>query len=234
MGFLILQTSPPPHCAMQELLDTLQQEKLALEQSILELQTNMSRLEEQAQELRERERLLVFFPELHVPAEAQVESRRDAHTSEQAELRWILPAGTGNLTEDMENQLQANSIRIGVLERENARLGAVLAKVKAAAQQGVLKLIPQAQLGSQLQGKASGQDTGRPSRGGSSDSKDSRDSRGMPGCMDKAWHRVPNSQHSKLLRAEPTFQARPSLSLPVGRLGLDLPCTTRGPTTNKH
>ncbi|NXM05343.1 CC157 protein, partial [Tyrannus savana] len=83
-------------------------------------QANTSRLEEQAQELRERERLLVFFPELHVPPEAQFES-------------------TGNLTEDMENQLQANSIRIGVLERENARLGAVLAKVKAAAQQGVLK-----------------------------------------------------------------------------------------------
>ncbi|XP_064530630.1 coiled-coil domain-containing protein 157 isoform X2 [Pseudopipra pipra] len=190
--------------AQQELLDTLQQEKLALEQSILELQTNTSRLEEQAQELRERERLLVFFPELHVPTEAQFES-------------------TGNLTEDMENQLQANSIRIGVLERENARLGAVLAKVKAAAQQGVLKLIPQAQLGSQLQGQASGQDTGWPSRGGSSDSRDSRDSRGMPGCMDKAWHRVPSSQHSKVLRAGPTFQARPSLSLPVGRLGLNPP-----------
>ncbi|KAJ7422680.1 Coiled-coil domain-containing protein 157 [Pitangus sulphuratus] len=126
--------------AQQELLDTLQQEKLALEQSILELQANTSRLEEQAQELRERERLLVFFPELHIPPEAQFES-------------------TGNLTEDMENQLQANIIRIGVLERENARLGAVLAKVKAAAQQGVLKLVPQAQLGSQLHGKASGQDT---------------------------------------------------------------------------
>ncbi|XP_027759649.1 coiled-coil domain-containing protein 157 isoform X2 [Empidonax traillii] len=198
--------------AQQELLDTLQQEKLALEQSILELQANTSRLEEQAQELRERERLLVFFPELHVPPEAQFES-------------------TGNLTEDMENQLQANSIRIGVLERENARLGAVLAKVKAAAQQGVLKLVPQAQLGSQLHGKASGQDTRCPSREGSSNS---RDSRGMPGCMDKAWHRAPSSQHSKLLRAEPTFQARPCLSLPVGRLGLDLPCTARGPTTNKH
>ncbi|NWS16865.1 CC157 protein, partial [Pachyramphus minor] len=83
-------------------------------------QKNTSRLEEQAQELRERERLLVFFPELHVPTEAQFES-------------------TGNLTEDMENQLQANSIRIGVLERENARLSAVLAKVKVASQQGVLK-----------------------------------------------------------------------------------------------
>lgn len=40
----------------------------------------------------------------------------------------------------MEKQLQANSIRIGVLEQENARLRSALAKVKAAAEQGVLKV----------------------------------------------------------------------------------------------
>ncbi|NWH92769.1 CC157 protein, partial [Aegithalos caudatus] len=91
-----------------------------------ELQANTSRLEEQAQKLRERERLLVFFPDLHSPTETQFES-------------------SGNLTEDMENQLQANTIRIEVLERENARLQALLAKVKAAAEQGVLKVswVPQ-------------------------------------------------------------------------------------------
>ncbi|NXJ26759.1 CC157 protein, partial [Dicrurus megarhynchus] len=83
-------------------------------------QANTSRLEEQAQELRERERLLVFFPELHMPTEMQFES-------------------SGNLTEDMESQLQANNIRIEVLERENAQLKALLAKVKVAAEQGVLK-----------------------------------------------------------------------------------------------
>uniref|UniRef100_A0A8C0U4F7 Coiled-coil domain containing 157 n=1 Tax=Cyanistes caeruleus TaxID=156563 RepID=A0A8C0U4F7_CYACU len=117
------QSPLPPPC---ELLDTLQQEKLALEQSILELQANTSQLQEQAQELRERERLLVFFPDLHIPTEMQFES-------------------SGNLTEDMESQLQANTIRIEVLERENAQLEALLAKVKAAAEQGVLKVswVPQ-------------------------------------------------------------------------------------------
>ncbi|NXA66301.1 CC157 protein, partial [Mohoua ochrocephala] len=85
-----------------------------------QLQANTSRLEEQAQELRERERLLVFFPELHIPTEMQFES-------------------SGNLMEDMESQLQANNIRIEVLERENAQLEALLAKVKVAAEQGVLK-----------------------------------------------------------------------------------------------
>lgn len=79
--------------------------------------------------------------------------RRGAHTSEQAGrqqqqqagLCWILFAGSGNLTEDMESQLQANNIRIEVLERENAQLKALLAKVKVAAEQGVLKVswVPQ-------------------------------------------------------------------------------------------
>ncbi|KFQ49046.1 Coiled-coil domain-containing protein 157, partial [Pelecanus crispus] len=113
--------------AQQELLDALQREKLSLEQSVSELQANVSKLEEQARELKERERLLVFFPELHVPTEIQFES-------------------TGSLTEDMEKQLQANSIRISVLEQENTRLRSALAKVKVAAEQGVLKLVPQTQL----------------------------------------------------------------------------------------
>ncbi|XP_066056177.1 coiled-coil domain-containing protein 157-like [Chamaea fasciata] len=183
--------------AQQELLDKLQQEKLALEQSILELQANTSRLEEQAQELRERERLLVFFPDLHVPTEMQFES-------------------SGNLTEDMERQLQANTIRIEVLQRENVQLQALLAKVKAAAEQGVLKLVPQAQLGSQLHREAGRQDTGWLSRGSS------RDSTGMLGCIDKAWQGAPSSQHSRQLRAKPTVQAKPCLTLPVRRLGLGL------------
>ncbi|NXR22046.1 CC157 protein, partial [Cinclus mexicanus] len=92
----------------------------AQQRSILDLQANTSRLEKEAQELRERERLLVFFPDLHVPTEMQFES-------------------SGNLTEDMESQLQANNIRIEVLERENVQLEALLAKVKAAAEHGVLK-----------------------------------------------------------------------------------------------
>uniref|UniRef100_A0A8D0F8H6 Uncharacterized protein n=1 Tax=Strix occidentalis caurina TaxID=311401 RepID=A0A8D0F8H6_STROC len=107
--------------AQQELLDTLQREKLSLEQSVSELQANVSKLEEQLQELKERERLLVFFPELHIPTETQFES-------------------TGSLTEDMEKQLKANSLRISMLEQENMRLRSAIAKVKAAAEQGVLKV----------------------------------------------------------------------------------------------
>ncbi|NWW16783.1 CC157 protein, partial [Falcunculus frontatus] len=103
-----------------QLAEQLEQSREQSGKQLQAQQANTSRLEEQAQELRERERLLVFFPELHTPTEMQFES-------------------SGNLTEDMESQLQANNIRIRMLERENAQLEAVLAKVKAAAEQGVLK-----------------------------------------------------------------------------------------------
>ncbi|NXQ11727.1 CC157 protein, partial [Peucedramus taeniatus] len=124
-----------------QLVEQLEQSQQQSGEQLQAQQANASRLEEQAQELRERERLLVFFPDLHIPAETQFES-------------------SGNFTEDMERQFHANKIRIEVLQRENAQLEALLAKVKAAAEQGVLKLIPQAQLGSQLQREASRQDIG--------------------------------------------------------------------------
>ncbi|NXF37991.1 CC157 protein, partial [Nyctibius bracteatus] len=85
-----------------------------------QLRANVSKLEEQAQKLKERERLLVLFPKLHIHAKTQFES-------------------TWSLAEEMEKQLQANSIWIHALEQENARLRPALAKVKAAAEQGELK-----------------------------------------------------------------------------------------------
>ncbi|XP_075773119.1 coiled-coil domain-containing protein 157 isoform X2 [Pelodiscus sinensis] len=106
--------------AKEQLTESLRQEKQSLEQAT-------SELEERVQELRERERLLVSFPELHVPAEAVFES-------------------TGDVAGDMAKQLQANNIRISVLEEENSRLRAARGRMKEAAQQGALRLIPQTQL----------------------------------------------------------------------------------------
>ncbi|NXS96894.1 CC157 protein, partial [Jacana jacana] len=119
------------------LAEQLEQSREQSGQRLQAQQDKVCRLEEQARVLKEREKLLVFFPELHIPAETQFES-------------------TGSLTGDMEKQLQANSIRMGVLEQENARLRAALAKVKSVAEQGGLKLVPQTQVWAQL----SSQDTG--------------------------------------------------------------------------
>lgn len=59
----------------QELLHSLQQEKQSLELATTDLQLTISELERELVELRERERLLVAFPDLHRPMEAQIQSR---------------------------------------------------------------------------------------------------------------------------------------------------------------
>ncbi|XP_059974374.1 coiled-coil domain-containing protein 157 isoform X2 [Mesoplodon densirostris] len=113
--------------AQQELLQSLQREKQGLEQATADLQLTISERERELVELRERERLLVAFPDLHRPVEAQIQS-------------------SGNVTDDMERQVQANDIRIRVLQEENGRLRSMLSKIREVAQQGGLKLIPQDQL----------------------------------------------------------------------------------------
>ncbi|XP_015418319.1 PREDICTED: coiled-coil domain-containing protein 157 [Myotis davidii] len=113
--------------AQQELLQSLNGEKQGLEQVATDLQLTISGLERELEALRERERLLVAFPDLHKPVETQIQS-------------------SGNVMDDMERQVQANDIRIRVLQEENGRLQAMLSKIQEVAQQGGLKLIPQDQL----------------------------------------------------------------------------------------
>ncbi|XP_077165041.1 coiled-coil domain-containing protein 157 isoform X2 [Paroedura picta] len=107
--------------AQQELLERAQQEKQSMEQSISELHKTVSQLGDVNQQLKERERLLVSFPDLHLPVETQFES-------------------TGDIMEDMGKQLQANNIRISVLEEENTRLRTAVAKMKELAQQEAPKV----------------------------------------------------------------------------------------------
>uniref|UniRef100_H3A687 Coiled-coil domain containing 157 n=1 Tax=Latimeria chalumnae TaxID=7897 RepID=H3A687_LATCH len=110
-----------------EKAEELQLQKQQLEQSVSELRKNINDLEGEIQEQKERERLLVAFPDLNIPQEAQFES-------------------SSNIAVDMEKQLQANNIRINILVEENARLRNSLSKLRAKAQHGSLKLIPQTQL----------------------------------------------------------------------------------------
>uniref|UniRef100_A0A2K6F8P0 Coiled-coil domain containing 157 n=1 Tax=Propithecus coquereli TaxID=379532 RepID=A0A2K6F8P0_PROCO len=126
--------------AQQELLQSLQREKQGLEQVTTDLRLTILELERQLVELRERERLLVAFPDLHRPSEAQIQSRGPGMVPKH------VPADSGNVMDDMERQVQANDIRIRVLQEENGRLQSMLSKIREVAQQGGLKLIPQDQL----------------------------------------------------------------------------------------
>eukprot|EP00064_Thunnus_orientalis_P006603 superscaffoldBa00000694_g6621 len=108
----------------QDLCFELQKEKQTLETHVGELKDSVAELKEYVQSLRERERLLVAFPELSPLAQAQ-------------------PQSTGNVLLDMEQQLQANCIRIRVLEQENAALHSSLVKLRERAQHHVVKVKPQ-------------------------------------------------------------------------------------------
>ncbi|KAF3851058.1 hypothetical protein F7725_012830 [Dissostichus mawsoni] len=93
----------------QDLCLELQGEKQTQETHAGELKNSVAELKEYVQALRERERLLVAFPELNPTAQ---------------------PQSTGNVLLDMEQQLQANNIRINLLEQENLTLYTSLVKLR--------------------------------------------------------------------------------------------------------
>eukprot|EP00079_Xenopus_tropicalis_P031539 XP_017945310.1 PREDICTED: coiled-coil domain-containing protein 157 [Xenopus tropicalis] len=109
----------------QEIVKVLQQEKQILEESASSLDRQLVELKQSLQEQREREKLLALYPELQPPPEFE---------------------GTGDVTQDMEKQLQANNLRITILEEENSRLRATLCKLREKSHQEPLRLVPQTQL----------------------------------------------------------------------------------------
>nr|XP_007973583.2 coiled-coil domain-containing protein 157 isoform X2 [Chlorocebus sabaeus] len=130
--------------AQQELLQSLQREKQGLEQATTDLRLTILELERELVELRERERLLVAFPDLHQPTKTQIQIHGGRSSSVESQI--TCPTDSGNVTDHMERQVQANDIRIQVLQEENGRLQSMLSKIREVAQQGGLKLIPQDRL----------------------------------------------------------------------------------------
>ncbi|XP_029573157.1 coiled-coil domain-containing protein 157 isoform X1 [Salmo trutta] len=101
----------------QALCSELQQEKQRLESHVGELKDSVNQLRGEVQELAQRERLLVAFPELNPLPQGS-------------------PQSTGDVFGDMEQQFQANYVRIRVLEQENSTLHSSLVKLKDRAQLG--------------------------------------------------------------------------------------------------
>ncbi|KAM4808051.1 coiled-coil domain-containing protein 157 [Rhinophrynus dorsalis] len=109
----------------QEEVKRLQLERRSLDESISGLDRQLAELQRSLQEQRDREKLLVSYPELHPPPELE---------------------SSGDVRQDMEKQLQANIIRINILEEENSKLRASLCKLREKSQHGPLRLVPQTQL----------------------------------------------------------------------------------------
>ncbi|XP_026887671.2 coiled-coil domain-containing protein 157 [Electrophorus electricus] len=89
---------------------SLTEDRQQLQVQVRELQATVTQLTDQLQHAAQRERILVAFPELSVQQPA--------------------PQSTGDVLCDMEQQLKANTLRIRVLEQENASLNASLSKLR--------------------------------------------------------------------------------------------------------
>ncbi|XP_006894943.1 PREDICTED: coiled-coil domain-containing protein 157 [Elephantulus edwardii] len=213
-------------------LQSLQSEKeqgqcqLRAQQATTDLRLTISELQRELLDLKERERLLVAFPDLHGPLEPQIQS-------------------TGNVTDDMEMQVEANNVRIRVLQEENGRLQAMLSKIRSVAQQGGLKMMPQDQLWSPLikgnSGTAQPAKTRRPSPRGlgrrpSPATRTSSAGRTLAGQPLASPLQPPGSQLSKTSQGEPVSQSaicsqNPMRALASLRRRLS-PC--RGPASSAH
>ncbi|KAK6192725.1 hypothetical protein SNE40_004149 [Patella caerulea] len=83
--------------------DRLAKEKDDLEKTMEETRHIIQQMEKQVNEAKEREKLLVEYPDLNGPVNPDYK-------------------GTGNLVKDMENQVKANLIRIQILENQSEGL----------------------------------------------------------------------------------------------------------------
>ncbi|KAJ8379485.1 hypothetical protein SKAU_G00002630 [Synaphobranchus kaupii] len=112
----------------QALAAAAQEQEQSLRSHAEELQRNVMQLQDEVLELSHREKLLVAYPELSALAHGP-------------------PQSTGDIFKDMEQQLLANSMRIRILEQQNATLCSSLGKLKEKAEHGDLRAVSPQQLG---------------------------------------------------------------------------------------
>lgn len=94
----------------EELIEHLSAEKEQLQDSISKLENSIQSLEHQLEEAKERERLMIEYPDLNGPVNRDLQ-------------------GTGDIVVDMENQVKANSQRINILEEQNEGLRNSITKI---------------------------------------------------------------------------------------------------------
>lgn len=81
-----------------------------MQESTNDLQSLIQTLEQTISKAKEQEQLLIEYPDLHGPVNAGIR-------------------GTGDLAQDMDNQVRANTVRIRLLEEQNTRLRKTITKV---------------------------------------------------------------------------------------------------------
>ncbi|KAK7087404.1 coiled-coil domain-containing protein 157-like isoform X2 [Littorina saxatilis] len=100
------------------IMRNMKEEKNGLEKRIEETEAEIKEMEKMLMEAKERERLIIEYPDLNGPVNPDLQ-------------------GTGNIVLDMEHQVQANSLRMQVLEEQNDSLQRSISKVRSLGQGGV-------------------------------------------------------------------------------------------------
>ncbi|XP_005112671.2 coiled-coil domain-containing protein 157 [Aplysia californica] len=92
------------------IMKNLQKEKETLEESIKETGKSLADMEQQLREAADRERMIIEYPDLNGPVNSDLQ-------------------GSGDIVQDMKNQVKANQIRIGVLADQNNGLNESIQKI---------------------------------------------------------------------------------------------------------
>ncbi|GFO09866.1 coiled-coil domain-containing protein 157-like isoform x1 [Plakobranchus ocellatus] len=92
------------------IIHNLESEKKSLAASVKESQEMIRNLESKIEESKERERMIVEYPDLNGPVNPDL-------------------SGTGDIVLDMQNQVKANSIRMKLLEEQNSGLSQSILKL---------------------------------------------------------------------------------------------------------
>ncbi|KAL4224088.1 hypothetical protein ACF0H5_017542 [Mactra antiquata] len=93
-------------------IEHIMNDKESLEQTISTLETTVESLNDKLEEAKERERLIVEYPDINGPVNPDL-------------------SGTGDILLDMENQVKANNIRIQLLETQNNGLRNSIRKLQS-------------------------------------------------------------------------------------------------------
>ncbi|RUS89766.1 hypothetical protein EGW08_002469 [Elysia chlorotica] len=92
------------------IIQNLESEKKSLADSIKQSQAMIRELEVKLEESKERERMIVEYPDLNGPVNPDL-------------------SGTGDILQDMQNQVKANSVRVRLLEEQNSGLNHSILKL---------------------------------------------------------------------------------------------------------
>ncbi|CAG5122628.1 unnamed protein product [Candidula unifasciata] len=108
-------------------IKNLELEKLKMQKSMQETEKVIQSFEAELKEAKERERMIVEYPDLNGPVNPDL-------------------LGTGDVAVDMQNQVKANTIRIRLLEEQNQSLSQSIQKLSAlrsgSATKSSVKLVP--------------------------------------------------------------------------------------------